>query len=141
MSIGSWLLFGEVRRANLRIPWTFYWHRFLLAVNIIWMTELPLYSLSLRFFWFLCSTLLCLNVLFICRVFLGRLSIFLHVRHNHFFLRGIVSLQLFLVIPRSFDPAVPDTIKALLATTLVSDQLGLQPPLWNLVWTNCDDTL
>ena len=39
------------------------------------------------------------------------------------------ALQLFLVIPRSFDPAVPDTIKALLATTLVSDQLGLQPPL------------
>ena len=45
------------------------------------------------------------------------------------------ALQLFLVIPRSFDPAVPDTIKALLATTLVRDQLWLQPPLLNLVWT------
>ena len=48
------------------------------------------------------------------------------------FLRGIVSPPV-ISGDRSLDPAIPDTIKALLATTLVSDQLGLQPPLRNLV--------
>ena len=33
------------------------------------------------------------------------------LRHNHFFYGELSTLQLFLVIPRSFDPAVPDNIK------------------------------
>ena len=98
------------------------------------MTELPLYSLIL-YFSFLCSTLLFLNVLFICRDFLGGYRSF-YIQDIIILLRGIVSppvissdRSLDPSISRSFDPAVPDAIKALLATTLVSDQLALQPPL------------
>ena len=75
----------------------------------LWMTEFPFYSLNLLFFCF-------------------PIAVF---KTQSFFSRELTALQLFLMILRSSGPY--HAVKALLSTTLVSDQLWLKPSLLNPV--------